>query len=58
MSQLYKALELEQKAASEYLEAARNKGDQLEAAYWLGYLEGSTNATALVYGPTPLEGEE
>ena len=58
MSELYKALELEQNAASEYLEAARNKGDQLEAAYWLGYLEGSTNASALVYGPTPLEGGE
>ena len=58
MSELYKALELEQNAASEYLEAARNKGDQLEAAYWLGYLEGSTNAAALVYGPTPLEGGE
>lgn len=57
MSELYEALELEQNAASEYLEAARNKGDQFEAAYWLGYLEGSTNAAALVYGPTPLEGE-
>ena len=58
MSELYKALELEQRAASEYLEAARNQGDQSEAAYWLGYLEGSTNASALVYGPTPLEGGE
>lgn len=58
MSELYKALELEQKAASDYLDGARLKNDQLEAAYWLGYLEGSTNAAALVYGPTPLEGGE
>lgn len=58
MSELYTALEREQEAASDYLAAARNKGDQLEASYWLGYLEGSTNASALVYGPTPLEGGE
>lgn len=57
MSELYEALEQEQEAASDYLDAARDKNDQLEAAYWLGYLEGSTNAAALVYGPTPLEVE-
>lgn len=55
MSELYEALEQEQQVATNYLYSARVKGDELDAAYWLGYLEGSTNAAALVYGPTPLE---
>lgn len=58
MTELYEALEQEQVNADAYLDAARDKGDELEAAYWLGYLEGSTNAAALVYGPTPLDESE
>ena len=57
MNNLEKTLEREQTTASSYLEAARAKSDQLEAAYWLGYLEATTNAAALIYGPTPLDSE-
>ena len=56
MSELYEALEQEQSNAAAYLKAALEVSE-IEAAYWLGYLEGSTNAAALVYGPTPLEVE-
>lgn len=58
MSELYEALEREQINCEIYADAARANGNLEEAAYWLGYLEATTNAAALIYGPTPLDETE
>lgn len=57
MQKLIKALETEERNAEAYAEEARKWGLEKEAAYWEGYQDAITNASALIYGPTPLDGE-
>lgn len=58
MNELIKALEKEAADASQYMKDALAYNDNLDARFWQGYAAAMNNAAALIYGPTPLDGED
>ena len=57
MNELIKTLEKEAADAAQYMEDALAYDNNVEASFWRGYLNATNNAAALIYGPTPLDGE-
>ena len=58
MDELIKALTDEQTHAAAAMKEAEERGEHYQGAYWEGYQDAINNAAALIYGPTPLEGEK